>query len=170
LVAGGAQWLRELAGEYFASAVQILNWYHLAEHVHVAARGLFGEGTAAAQGWAQRLKDELWEGRTATAPAPVRAERAQVRSPGRRKALHELATYRENNQGRMDYPRYRALGLPVGSGQGEAQCKALVGARCKQAGLRNWTYAGAEAVLRLRAARQDGSFDDLWDRQLRPAA
>jgi hypothetical protein len=169
-VADGAQWLWKLAGEHFASAVQILDWYHLAEHAHEAARALFGEGTEAAQAWAQRLKDELWDGRAAAALAWVRAERARVRAPAKRRALHELETYLENNQGRMDYPRYRALGLPVGSGQVEAQCKTLVGARCKQAGMRNWTYAGAEAVLRLRAARQDGSFDALWDRQLRPAA
>jgi hypothetical protein len=36
--------------------------------------------------------------------------------------------------------------------------------------MRNWTYAGAEGVLRLRAARQDGVFDDLWNRRLRIAA
>ena len=79
-------------------------------------------------------------------------------------------TYLENNQQHMDYPRYRAQGLPVGSGQVEAQCKTLVGARCKQAGMRNWTYRGAEAILRLRAARQDGSFDGLWRQKLRLAA
>jgi len=50
---------------------------------------------------------------------------------------------------------------PEIGGQVEAQCKTLVGARCKQAGMRNWTYEGAEAILRLRAARQDASFDDL---------
>jgi hypothetical protein len=61
----------------------------------------------------------------------------------------------------MDDPRYRALGLPAGSGQVEAQCKTLVRARCQQAGMRNWTDAGAKAVLRLRAARQDGTFDEL---------
>ena len=62
------------------------------------------------------------------------------------------------------------LGLPIGSGQVEAQCKTLVGARCKQAGMRNWTYAGAEGVLRMRAAKHDGSFDAFWEGKLRRAA
>ncbi len=87
-----------------------------------------------------------------------------MRSPGKRAALRELRTYLENNRGRME------LGLPVGGGQVEAQCKTLVGARCKLAGMRNWTYAGAEGVLRLRAAVQDGSYAQLWRRHLRPAA
>jgi hypothetical protein len=76
----------------------------------------------------------------------------------------------ENNQKHMNYPRYQALGLPIGSGQVEAQCKTLVGGRCKQAGMRNWTYAGAEALLRLRAAKHDGTFDGLWAAKLRLAA
>jgi hypothetical protein len=169
-IADGALWLWKLAEDYFGSAIQILDWYHLAEHVHKAANLLWTEGSEAAKQWAKRLKDELWEGRSAVALDLVRAEAAKVRSPVKRKALHELETYLEHNKGRIDYPRYRELGLPVGSGQVEAQCKTLVGARCKQAGMRNWTYAGAEAVLRLRAARQDGTFDALWDQELRRAA
>ena len=169
-IADGAQWLWKLADAYFASAVQILDWYHLAEHVHKAANALWGEGKEEAKTWASRLKDDLWEGRGAAALQLVRAERTKTRSPTKREALHELETYLEHNLGRIDYPRYRALGLPVGSGQVEAQCKTLVGARCKQAGMRNWTYAGAEGVLRLRAARQDGTYDRLWEQELRLAA
>lgn len=169
-IADGAAWLWKLQEAYFPSATAILDWYHLAEHVHKAANLLHGQGSEEAQRWAKHLKDELWEGRAPIALTRTRQELAQTRSPPKREALQELVTYLGNNQHHMDYPRYRDLGLPVGSGQVEAQCKTLVGARCKQAGMRNWTYQGAEAVLRLRAARQDGSFHDLWNRKLRVAA
>lgn len=169
-IADGAQWLWRLAEQYFGSAIQILDWYHLAEHVHKAANALHGEGTDVAGQWSKCLKDELWEGRGNAALELVRAELARVRSPAKRDALQELQTYLEHNLTRIDYPRYRKLGLPIGSGQVEAQCKTLVGARCKQAGMRNWTYAGAESVLRLRAAKHDGSFDDLWASGLRLVA
>ena len=112
----------------------------------------------------------MWEGRSAGLVAEVREREARARSPAKREAVHALRTYLENQEGHMDYPRYRELGLPVGSGPVEAACKSLVGARCKQAGMRNWTYAGAEAILRLRAAHQDGTFDGLWDKRLRIAA
>jgi hypothetical protein len=169
-IADGAHWLWKLAEDYFPHAIQILDWYHLAEHVHQAAAAVFGEGKAAAASWASAREAELWEGGVAAALTAVRAEAARVRSPAKRQALHELRTYLENNRGRVDYPRYRELGLPCGSGQVEAQCKTLVGARCKLAGMRNWTYAGAEGVLRLRAAVQEGSYPKLWQRRLRPAA
>jgi Uncharacterised protein family (UPF0236) len=169
-IADGAAWLWKLQAAFFANAVAILDWYHLAEHVHKAANQLYGQGTAAAQAWARRLKSELWEGRVSSARTLAEQERARTRSPSKREALQELLTYLENNEKHMDYPRYRAMGLPIGSGQVEAQCKTLVGGRCKQAGMRNWTYAGAEALLRLRAAKHDGTFDDLWAAKLRLAA
>jgi hypothetical protein len=131
---------------------------------------VFGEGSAGAKARAEERKGELWQGQAGAALRAVERELTRVRSPAKRSALGELRTYLENHWGRVDYPRYRALGLPCGSGQVEAQCKSLVGARCKQAGRRNWTYAGAEAVLRLRAAVQHGSYAQLWERRLQPAA
>jgi hypothetical protein len=169
-VADGAPWLWNLARQWFGSAVQILDWYHLTEHVHKAANLLFGEGTTEAAAWAKRLKDALWEGKLGVALAALHTERTRVRSPAKRDALDDLERYLDNNRERIDYPSYRARGLPVGSGQVEAQCKSLVGARCKLAGMRNWTYAGAEGVLRMRAALQDASYQRLWQNRLRPAA
>lgn len=165
-IADGAAWLWKLHQAYFRNATPILDWYHLAEHVHKAANVLHGQGSEEAKQWARRIKDELWEGRVAKGLTLVQQDYAKIRSPTKRAALQELLTYLENNQKHMDYARYREQGLPVGSGQVEAQCKTLVGARCKQAGMRNWTYPGAEAILRLRAAKQDGSFNELWSSKL----
>ena len=169
-IADGAGWLWKLQEQFFGGSIGILDWYHLSQKVHQAANGLYGEGSEAAGAWAAQLKEWLWEGQAEAALEQARQQEARARSPARREAVHALRTYLENNGGRMDYPRYRALGLSVGSGQVEAQCKCLVGGRCKQAGMRDWTYAGAEAVLRLRAARQDGTFDELWERRLSIAA
>ncbi|MFY9588131.1 MAG: ISKra4 family transposase [Actinomycetota bacterium] len=169
-IADGAHWLWNIAEQYFPSAVQILDWYHLSEHVHKAARIVFGEGSAQGADWAKACKTALWEGQVATALALVSKELARVRSAAKRAGLQELQTYLHNNQTRVDYPRYREMGLPIGSGEVEAQCKTLVGARCKLAGMRNWKYAGAENVLRLRAAIQNGTYDRLWEQQFGVAA
>lgn len=169
-VADGAHWLWNLAAAIFPSATQILDWYHLSEHVHKAARIVFGETSSAGKTWAEECKDWLWEGKPNAVLDRVKQELTRTRSPAKRDALHELQTYLENNLTRMDYPRYRELGLPIGSGTVESQCKTLVGARCKLGGMRNWKYAGAENVLRLRAALQDGSYDDVWEQQFGLAA
>ena len=161
-LADGARWLWELADTHFPDAIQILDWYHLSEHVHAAAKICYGEGTAEAKRFSDRRSTELWEGRVSDTLRNLRALHKTSRSPSKREALRQLIGYLEHNRGRIDYPRYRALGLPIGSGQVEGACKTLVGARCKQAGMRNWTRSGAEGVLRLRAALQTGHFDTLW--------
>ena len=60
----------------------------------------------------------------------------------------------------MDYPRFRALGLQIGSGLAESACKRLVGQRAKGPGLQ-WSVPGAQARLTLRAARLRGQWDDV---------
>jgi hypothetical protein len=169
-VADGARWLWELAATQFPDAVQILDWYHLSEHVHQAATVLYGEGTEAAKHFNDQRLSELWEGRSGETLIQLALLRKQIRAAAKRDTLRQLMNYLEHNCSRIDYPRYRQLGLRVGSGQVEGACKALVGARCKQAGMRNWTRRGAEAVLLLRAALQTGQYNALWTTRPKQAA
>jgi hypothetical protein len=161
-IGDGARWLWELAALHFSDAVQILDWYHLSEHIHEAAAVLYRQGSDEAKRFSEARLDELWEGRHICTLNELRLLRKQMRASVKRECLRKLITYLENNRQRIDYPRYRRLGLRIGSGQVEGACKSLVGARCKQAGMRNWTRRGAEGVLRLRAALQTGEYDALW--------
>ena len=169
-IADGARWLWEVAALHFPEAIQILDWYHLSEHVHQAAAALYGQGSEEAERFSTARLNELWEGRSQETLNELRSLRKQLRGEAKRETLRQLITYLENNRQRINYSRYRELGLRVGSGQVEGACKSLVGARCKQAGMRNWTQRGAEGVLRLRAALQTGEYDTLWTMPARPAA
>jgi len=90
----------------------------------------------------------------------------RLRSKPKREALRKLEVYLKNNAERIGCPRYHALGLLIGCGPVEWACKALMGGRCTQAGMRNWRRRGAETVLRLRAAQVDEEFGPLWDSRL----
>jgi len=169
-IADGARWLWETAAVHFPDAIQILDWYHLKEHVHTTAAALYGPGSDEAQQFSEVRLQELWQGRADQTLLGLESLRKQCRAPTKREALRQLINYLQNNRRRIDYPRYRHLGLAVGSGQVEGACKSLVAARCKQAGMRNWTRRGAEGVLRLRAALQTRQFDDLWTPPQKQAA
>lgn len=149
----GAHWLWEPAALHFPEATPILDWYHLGENIHKAFGAVFKEGSQASRAWAEWRLAECSEGKHRWAREAVAALRKQVRSRAKREALRALEVYLKNNAGRMDYARYRAEGLPIGSGPVESTCKSLVGARCKQAGMGNWRRRRAEGVLRLRAAQ-----------------
>ena len=64
----------------------------------------------------------------------------------------------------MDYPRYRALGLPIGSGIVEGACKTLVKERLDGGGMW-WSEAGAQTVGTLRALYRSGldRWHHFWD-------
>jgi hypothetical protein len=59
-----------------------------------------------------------------------------------------------------------AAGLPIATGVIEGACGYLVKDRMDRGGAR-WTLQGAEAVLRLRALRASGDFEDYWAFHLR---
>ena len=91
----------------------------------------FGEGTQDSQAWAGKMRQMMEKGHVQRALEEV--EKLSGRGKNRCQAKHELITYLTNNRERMDYPRYRALGFPIGSGDVEAECKDLVQARCNPA-------------------------------------
>ena len=52
----------------------------------------------------------------------------------------------------------------LGSGIAEAACKRVVSTRFKQTGMR-WTPDGLDAILPLRTAKLNRSFDQFWQTQ-----
>jgi hypothetical protein len=67
-----------------------------------------------------------------------------------------------HNIDKMDYPRYRRLGLPTSSAPVESQIKQFN--RRVKGTEKFWTEEGAEAVLQVRAAylSQDGRAERNW--------
>jgi hypothetical protein len=149
----GAEWIWNLAAHHYLDATQILDLWHACEHIHALARVCYGEGDKRGQRWARehcrRLKEH----------GPKRLLRALKRmkpaTAEQIEALRREQGYFQRNAARMAYPQYRQQGMMVGSGPVEAACKAVVGARLKQSGMR-WSEEGADAVLATRAALMSG--------------
>jgi hypothetical protein len=147
----GAPWIWELAQWLFPRAVQILDWYHLSEHLWEAAEAVHGEGTAPTERLVERWKCDLWEGRSEGVEEHLRELMRQGRDDAK-ETLRKCADYLRTHQHRIRYPLFRAMGWPVGSGVVESGCKQVVGLRLKRKSAR-WSEPGAEAVLHLRVDR-----------------
>ena len=87
---------------------------------------------------------------------------SKLPTPASQKALQTEAEYFEHNKDRMQYPKFRALGLFIGSGVIEAGCKTVIGSRLKQSGM-FWTVRGANSIIALRCNRLSSKFEDYWD-------
>ena len=148
-IADGAHHNWELAATHFPGSVQILDYYHAAEHL-----GKFCQLLPGSQRTPQLRKWEklLYQGEALQLIHELKG------------AVWKLAdtddgwkhiNYFENNKERMDYGRYRACGWPMGSGSVEGQCKFVVGRRFKGNGMR-WRPHDNECVLRTRLAVLNG--------------
>lgn len=148
VVGDGAPWIWHLAAEHFGECVEIVDFYHAAEHVWTAAKALFGDPATAATWAGARVSELRHQG-----VAPVLAALAQARAPTpeAHEVLRRERGYFRTNAARMNYPAFEAAGLPLGSGAVESSARHVVQQRLKRAGCR-WSETGARGVLNVCCA------------------
>ncbi len=139
---------------------RLIDFWHLIEKLSAAAKVIFGtEATQHQARWKLGLLNR--SGARLQILRELRDSGKDHVRVGDAAPVHDAITYLENNAGRMDYARARALGLPIGSGNVEATCKTLVGIRMKRAGCR-WKIDTGEHVIQLRAL----AISDRWERAM----
>ena len=158
VVADAAAWIWNLVADYLYDAHQVVDWFHATEHLSLAAKYAFGEGTPQAMRWFKQQETLLFQGRAgeiARAIAQIAEE-----NPEQREDLLQQAGYFENHKHRMYYLEMRAEGWVIGSGMVESGGKRFKD-RFTKAGMR-WSRIGAERLLPVRSAVMGGRFDDRW--------
>jgi hypothetical protein len=162
----GAAWIWERARAFLGvggtAVIEIVDIYHAYGYLWAVGNAVFGADSSEATAWVEPLKERLYEqGATPVLAAlaaltPATAEAAE--------AHHAAVSYFATHAARMDYPRFVAQHLPIGSGAVESSCKCLVEARAKQAGMR-WRTPGVQHVTSLRALHRSGRWDAFWRSQ-----
>ena len=123
------------------------------------AAQLFPSDETQRKRWAKKLIQKLNRGRVERVVAELRD--FPTRKPELRDAIRIKADYFERNRHRMRYPKFRKLGLFIGSGVIEAGCRQVIGYRLKQSGM-FWTVRGANAIIALRCTCLSNKFEDYW--------
>jgi hypothetical protein len=139
----------------------MLDFYHMSQHVHAAAKCCLGDTDAAKQWVAQRLK-EIKELGVAPVLAAIDALGKQVRSNAKREALKGLRDYLTDRLDMLDYRAALANGWDIGSGPTEAMCKTLT-LRLKRPGMK-WDRDHAAGMMNLQAMYESGQAQAYWDR------
>ena len=166
LVDGNEDQLRRIRHAAHSFGVQItivLDVVHAIEYLWRAAYAFHAEGSEEAEQWVDARLLALLQGHSGGQVA--KSLRAMIKSHALNadaaKPVERAAIYLVNNTKLLHYDRALADGLPIATGVIEGACRYLVKDRMGRTGAR-WSLTGAEAVLRLRALRASGDFDDYW--------
>jgi len=156
----GAEWIWNLADQYFPRAIQIVDLFHARQHLWELARKLHPNDESGQNRWMMVHQDLLDKCKIKKLVTSLRS--VQTPSAELAEKLRTEAEYFRRNARRMRYPKFRRQHLFVGTGVIEAGCKTVIGSRCKQSGM-FWTVRGANAILALRCCQFNGRFEDYWE-------
>lgn len=160
LLIDGAAGLANMGRICFASAIQIVDFYHALEHVGKVLVAILGskehpEYKKRFSRWAKLLLRDGVEKLVTQARLECKDQLAK------REAVEKELNYFVSNVKRMQYGSFRRKGYFIGSGVVEAGCKTVIGARCKQSGM-FWGENGAENILALRCINASHRLDAFW--------
>ena len=173
-VGDGGNWIGPLGEAQFPGWAQVLDFIHLLVHLYQAACAAYPGRAELAWRLYERLVRAAWAGQAQTVLELLREQSARIGLPPAearpddpRKIVAGALVYVGQNAGRMDYSRYRRLGLPVTSAAVESLVKQF-NQRIKGSE-KFWLDGGVEAVLQVRAAylSEDGRADDFHARRPR---
>jgi hypothetical protein len=168
-ITDGASWIaRQLRVNLPMVTTHVLDFYHLAQHVHAAADVCLGRETAAAEAWAHARLGEAKRGGAAPVLDAIDAlARTVRRSKTKREALRQLRGYVAERTEMLDYPRFRRRGWDIGSGPTEGGGKTLAW-RVRGPGMK-WDLDHAADMMNLQALYESGQAQAYWARQANPA-
>jgi hypothetical protein len=154
--------IKEIAAKRGVEVTIQLDVIHVIEYLWRAAYCFHEDRTPEAEAWVTERLLEILRGKSSDVAAGIRRS-ATLRGLERdaRSAADDCADYLLKYRGHLDYDIALAAGLPIAAGVIEGACRYLVKDRMDITGAR-WGLAGAEAILRLRALRASGDFDEYW--------
>lgn len=140
----------------------VVDLIHVLEYLWGAVWCFIAEGDAVAEEWVRGRALAVLEGKATDVAAGIRRRATTAGlAKAKRKKADDCARYLVNKAAYLDYPAALAAGWPIATGVIEGTCRYLVADRMDITGAR-WSVKGAEAVLKLRAVRCNGDFDDYW--------
>jgi len=156
ILGDGARWIWSIADEQFPNAVQIIDLYHAKGTISNTAKAIFGAENEFGAQWAKDCRDNLEDGNLDYILGKLEPFVEKCKEAG------TCRDYVITNKSRLDYPRFKKMGLTTSSGIVESGCKHVIGARVKQSGM-HWTVKGANAIIALRCSTLSNRFDSFMD-------
>jgi len=163
LLVDGGVWCQQMADHHRPDAVRVLDFGHAVGQLTTAAEATFGAKTAASQAWVAAQAHDLKHGEPIDVVAALANLPVEEAVDPRAAATARDATlgYLTARWEQIQYARFRAQGLPIGSGMVESGNKLVVEARLKGPGM-HWAAGHIDPMVALRTALRSGRWEEAW--------
>jgi hypothetical protein len=158
ILSDGAEWIKSIKDELFYDSIQILDFYHLSEHIHDFAKIHFINNEEKCACWAKQICSTFKHCDKFKAIKSI--ENLKTNQKDKK---DKLLNYINNNINIINYKEYLEKKYFIGSGAIESANKSVVQQRLKQAGMR-WNHDTAQSLIALRAKYKSG----LWNNVVEP--
>jgi hypothetical protein len=140
----------------------VLDFIHVLQYLWAASTAFHDEVAPEREEWVLTRLGDILHGKAVDVAAGIRRS-ATLRELDQktRGPVDDCAAYLLAYKQYLHYDQYLLGGLPIASGVIEGTCRHLVNDRMDLTGA-HWSLEGAEAVLRLRALKASGDFEDYW--------
>lgn len=163
-VTDGAPWIaRQYDRQLPMLDENILDYYHLKEHVTLTGQTLYGEGTAKARSWREEMMGYVWNQGSLVMLDHLANYIRCYRSGPKAEALRGLRQYVAKRVNMTDYPSYRQIGYDCGSGPTESFCGTLT-KRLKGRGM-HWDKDNAQSMMALGSLYYSRLWNNYWQLQ-----
>lgn len=138
----------------------VLDYYHLRDHVVKTSHVLYGEGIDESVSWREEMMGVAWQQGSLVLLDRISEKYKTLRSQPKRQAVKSLQKYVASRVEMTDYPAFRAKGYDCGSGPTESFCGCLT-RRLKGRGMR-WDGDNAEAVMAIASIYYTSQWKRYW--------
>jgi hypothetical protein len=145
----------------------VCDFVHVMEYIWSAGWCFFAEGDSAAEEWVAEKALGVLAGKASTVAASIRRKATCLAlDPQARHNADRCADYLLAKKDYLHYHQALEEGWPIATGVIEGACRHLVKDRLDLTGSR-WGLTGAETILKLRALRSNGDFEQYWQFHLK---
>lgn len=145
----GAVWIQSFIDYHCPRAIRVLDFAHAQGYLAQIGKAIYGADTAEFNQWFARMSKQLGKNPPERTLSELRFLQSQHQDHPQIAEIEQAVRYLEKRKEMIDYPHFRQVQVPIGSGIAESGHKVVMQRRMKQAGMR-WAEESLNPMLALR--------------------
>lgn len=157
----GAKWIQSVIDYQCPKAIRVIDYAHAQGCLGRIGKLVYKEGSKDFQQWYERMNKMLGKESPQKTLNELRFFQKKQVDEEIQTEIDKEIHYLERREEMIDYPRFRRMQIPIGSGCVESGHKVVMQKRMKQAGMK-WSENNVNAMLSLRMAICNNRWDESW--------